>query len=280
MEETVTAERSVSGRRKLADYGEVAGAVLQALPDEGHRGANRLSVALITDPESFDALLAAFRRVEAAHLRVGRCFLTLDDPNQCLYTSGHARAKHDLDGDIAYPDDDTHDALAVYDAAVFESAGAALRDPDRAVRWEDVGNSLVTAPSDIEALVALNRDPGLLVDDVHVVQCLPTTDHTDLLADLPNGYFAGDWTPFECHAVARRMGERHGYVLMGIGASTLGFLSVLDPGQRDVDALIADLREMYGHRDVDAWNELADVLRGSAVLLLGYTENFADLTET
>lgn len=274
------AERSVSGTRRPVDYGEVEGAVLQALPDEGHRGVNRLSVALITDAQSFDALLAAFRRVEAAHRRDGRCFLTLDDPNQCLYTSGHARNKHDLDGDVAYPDDDTDDALAAYDTAVFESAAAALRDPDRAVRWEDVSSSLVTEPSGIEALVALNRDPGLVVDDVHVVQCLPTADDTDLLADLPNGYFACDWTPFESHAVARRMGERHGYALVGIGASTLGLLSVLDPEQRDVDVLIADLRELYGNPDADAWNELGDVLRSSSVLLLGYTEDFAELTET
>lgn len=273
------AERSVSGTRQPVDYGELEGAVLQALPGEGHRGVNRLSVALISDAESFDALLAAFRRVEAAHRDDGRCFLTLDDPNQCLYTSGHARAKHDLDGDVAYPDDDTDDALTAYDTAVFESARAALRDPDRAVRWEDVGSSLVTEPSDIEALVTLNRAPGLVVDDVHVVQCLPTADDTDLLADLPNGYFACDWTPFECHAVARRMSERHGYALVGIGASTLGFLSVLDPEQRDVDALIADLRELYGHSDADAWNDLGEVLRGSPVLLLGYTEDFAELTE-
>ncbi|WFR72827.1 hypothetical protein P9209_02660 [Prescottella defluvii] len=273
------AERSGSGTRQPVDYGEVEGAVLRALPNEGHRGVNDLSVALISDATSFDALLAAFWRVEAAHRHDGRCFLTLDDPNQCLYTSGHARAKHELDGDIAYPDDDTDDALAAYDTAVFESARAALRDPDRAVRWEDVGSSLVTAPSDIEALVALNRDPGLVVDDVHVVQCLPTADDTDLLADLPNGYFACDLTPFECHAVARRMGERHGYALVGIGASTLGFLSVLDPEQRDIEALIADLQELYGQPDAVAWNELGDALRGSSVLLLGYTEDFAELTE-
>ncbi|MDH6680283.1 hypothetical protein M2284_004509 [Rhodococcus sp. LBL1] len=273
------AERSGFGTRQPVDYGEVEGAVLRALPEEGRRGVNHLSVALIADAKSFDALLAAFWRVEAAHRHDGRCFLTLDDPNQCLYTSGHARAKHELDGDITYPDDDTDDALAAYDTAVFESARAALRDPDRVVRWEDVGSSLVTAPSDIEALVALNRDPGLVVDDVHVVQCLPTADDTDLLADLPNGYFACDWTPFECHTVARRMGERHGYALVGIGASTLGFLSVLDPEQRDVDALIADLRELYGQPDADAWNELADVLRSSSVLLLGYTEDFAEITE-
>ncbi|EGD21338.1 hypothetical protein [Prescottella equi] len=260
-------------------HGDVAGAVVSALPDAGHRGVNRLSIAVVTEAQSFDALLAAFREIEAAHRNDGRCFLTLDDPNKCLYTSGHARGKHDLDGDVEYPDDETAEAVLAYDTAVFESARAVLADPDRAVRWEDVCGSLVTAPSDIEALVALNRDPGLVVDDVHVVQCLPTEDDIDLLADLPNGYFAGDWTPFESCAVARRMRERHGYELVGIGASTLGFLSVLDPEQRDVDALIADLRELYGQRDADAWNELGAVLRGSLVLLLGYTENFADLTE-
>lgn len=269
----------MSDTRQSVHYGDVAGAVVSALPAEGHRGVNRLSVAVITAAQSFDALLAAFRRVEAAHGGDGRCFLTLDDPNQCLYTSGHARGKHDLDGDVQYPDDETDDAVRAYDTAVFESARTVLTDPDRAVRWEDVCGSLVTVPSDIDALVALNRDPGLVVDDVHVVQCLPTRDDIDLLADLPNGYFAGDWTPFESYTVARRMRERHGYELAGIGASTLGFLSVLDPEVRDVDALIADLRELYGQRDADAWNELGDVLRGSPTLLLGYTENFADLTE-
>lgn len=280
MEEAVTAGRSVSGTRRPVDYGEVEGAVLQALPSEKHRGVNHLSVALISGAESFDALLAAFRRVEAAHLGDGRCFLTLDEPNQCLYTSGHARGKHDLDGDIEYPDDDTDDMRVAYDTAVFEAAAAALRDPDRAVRWEDVSGSLLTTPSDIDALVALNRHPDVVVDDVHVVQCLPTRDDTDLLADLPNGYFAGDWTPFESYAVARRMRERHGYALAGIGASTLGFLSILEPAQRDVDTLITDLRELYGQRDADAWNELGEVLRKSSVLLLGYTENFADLTDS
>ncbi|WQB72884.1 hypothetical protein SCD75_13850 [Prescottella equi] len=72
-------------------HGDVAGAVVSALPDAGHRGVNRLSVAVVTEAQSFDALLAAFREIEAAHRNDGRCFLTLDDPNQCLYTSGHAR---------------------------------------------------------------------------------------------------------------------------------------------------------------------------------------------
>ncbi|ACU70920.1 conserved hypothetical protein [Catenulispora acidiphila DSM 44928] len=52
-------------------------------------------------------------------------------------------------------------------------------------------------PKDIDALVALNRDPGLLLDDRHVVQCLPTDDSLDLLADIPNGYFTDDWSPFD-----------------------------------------------------------------------------------
>lgn len=257
----------------------IAVAQIHVLPDEGHRGVNSHSVARITDAESFDALLEAFRQVEAAHPGQGRCFLTLDDPDQCLYTSGHARAKHDLDAGIEYPANDSAEALAAYDAAAFEVGRAALRDPERTVRWEVVTDSLVTEPSDIGALVALNRDPGCVVDSVHVVQCLPTTDAADLLADIPNGYFVGDWTPFECHAVARRMGERHGYALVGIGASTLGFVSILDPEKPDVDALIADLQELYGHHDADGWNELGDVLRGSSVLLLGYTEDFAELAE-
>lgn len=247
------------------------------LPAEGVRSIDSFSVARICDPASFSELLGAFRKVEAEHRQQGRCLLTLDDVDQCLYTSMHALEAHHLDDGIDYPEHDDPAARAAYDAALFRAVSAALRDPVRARTWDEV--SLFTEPSDIDALVALNRDPGLVLDDVHMVQCLPADDDTDLLANIPNGYFKGDWTPFDCHAVARRIGAQHGYALFGIGASTLGFHSAVGLEERDLPALVADLQHLYGYHDSPAWTDLATVLRSSPVLLLGYTEGFAEATE-
>jgi len=252
---------------------------MKQLPAEGSRGVDTFSVAVIEEVESFDVLLEAFWRIEAEHRPQGRCFLTLDDLGQCMYTSGHARSMYGLDEGVDYPEDDTPEVLAAYEAARFQAGRAAFRDPARAVSWEAVCGSLAVEPGDVDALVELNLDPDLVRDSEHVVQCLPTEDGTDLLAGIPNGYFSSDWDPFHCHAIARRLNERHGYALFGIGAATLGFLSTIDPDARDWDALVADLQELYGHPDSSAWSELALALRESVVLLLGYSEDFAALVE-
>ena len=249
------------------------------LPAEGSRGVDTFSVAVIERAESFGALLGVFRGVEAEHRGRSRCFVTLDGLNQCLYTSGHARDANELDEGVGYPEKDTREALAMYDAALFTAVGAALRRSGGAASWESVCGSLVVASDDVDALVAMNRDPGCVLDKRHIVQCLPTDDGADLLANIPNGYFDGDLDPFQCHAVARRLSERHGYEMFGIGASALGFLSVVDSGERDWDALVGDLQELYGRRDSGAWEGLVPLLRESPVLLLGYTEDFAALVE-
>lgn len=257
--------------------------IVTQLPAGENRGVDTFSVAVIEDVESFDALLATFRRIEAERREQGRCFLTLDDPGQCMYTSGHARSAHGLDDGVDYPEDDTPEAVAAYELAQFHASRAALGDPARAVSWGSVCGSLVVDPGDIDALVALNRDPDLVRDSEHVVQCLPTDDAVDLLADIPNGYFSCDWNPFQSHAVARRLNERHGYALFGIGAATLGFLSTAEADSesdaRDWNALLSDLQELYGHREASAWSELIPVLRESPVLLLGYGEDFAALAK-
>lgn len=247
-----------------------------ALPSEGRRGIDRYSIALITHPTTFSTLRDEVIRLSA--LNSGRTFVTLDNLSQCLYTSGHAVNSHDLDGDVEYPDDDSRSALDDYEAAVFSTALGVLDDPEKTVDWSDLSGALVTVETDIHALVELNRHPDLLLDDVHVVQSVPDSSASSLLANIPNGYFESDWTPFQSLAVTRRLAERHGYEPWGIGASTLAFLSVLDdPAERDAAALIEDLQHLYGHPNAPAWAELSRVLSAQSVLILGYTEDFAEL---
>lgn len=247
------------------------------LPSEGHRGIDRYSIALIVGATSFAELVTEYRRISAT--RPGRSFITLDDLGQCRYTSGHAVNRHELDDGISYPDDDSPPALEKYEAQVFEAAQRVLADPQRTVDTNELASSHPTTASHIDALLVLNRNPDLLLDDVHVVQNVPSNDVSAVLANIPNGYFEGDWTPFECLAVTRLLAERHGYEPLGVGASTLAFLSTLDRTQRrDIAALMKDLQQIYGHETAQSWNELAQVISASPLLILGYTEDFADLT--
>lgn len=250
------------------------------LPAEGRTGVNPFSIAEIEGPESFAELLTAFRGIDNGRRpKKGRCFLTLDGLNQCLSTRGHAGEDNGFEDGINYPESSSPRAVAAYYRRLFRAGAAALRNPRRIIPWGSVNTVLIAEPDDIRALVILNKNPDLVLDKRHLVRCLPTDEGADLLAHIPNGYFEGDWNPFECHAVARRLSERHGYEMFGIGASTLGFLSVLDAGERDWDALISDLQELYGHPAAPAWADLAPVLRESPVLLLGYTQEFAEIAD-
>lgn len=275
-------------------------AEVHALPHPKHRGIDRFSTALISAPESFDSLITSFRGASADHAdsadpsdsaNPAQYFLTLDDPDQCMYTAGHARNQHDFD-DVEYPANDTPEAVAEFELAQFRSCAVALRKPGPTSSWDEALGYLETTSDDVEALLEMNRRPDCVLDAVHVVQRVPSSDAADLLANLPNGYFEGDWTPYMSFAIAQRLQKLHNYTLFGIGARTLGFFAPghgtrsrnqgetihgADRTSHGVADLITDLQGLYSHSDSDSWTELAQVLSRSPVLLLGYTEDFAEL---
>ena len=75
------------------------------------------------------------------------------------------------------------------------------------------------------------------------------------------------------------MHERHGYRFVGLGASWLGFVRDTPLQPAAADALVADLADLYGCASDEhqaAWRELAGIAASGTVLLLGYTENFAE----
>lgn len=248
-----------------------------SLPADGRRGVDQHSVALIVEPTSWSAVLDALSELEASTASDERLLLTLDNLPQCLYTSGHARNRHDLDGDVEYPDDDSPTALYSYEAAVIRTALHALHDPGRAESWE----SLAADPTDttvVDALAVVNRQPERLFETTHVVQRAQVPTPADLLASIPNGYFEGDWSPFASHTVARRMHDQHGYALIGVGASTLAFQRTA-AASPDPTALIADVQHLYGAADSPAWDKVRDAVTDSPILVLGYAEDFVELAD-
>lgn len=246
------------------------------LPDPRNGGIDRYSVAVVREPASVTELLDAVLRISADG--EGRAFAILDDVDQCVYTSGHAINGHDLDAGVVYPDDDSPEAVDRYEADLFAAVLAALRASDGAANWASIPDEFVTVAEDIDALVSLQRDPSVLLEAMHLVQRVPESSVDALLANVPNGYFSGDWTPFQSRAVTRRLYDRYGYEPWGIGARTLAFHRPAGDLSSDlVGPLITDLQHLYGQQDSSSWAELANLIEHSAILILGYTEDFAEL---
>ena len=218
--------------------------------------------------------LGALRQADPDH----RYLCTLDDLNQCCYTSGHAGRDDRIDIDPGATDFDDPESLRAFEARRLAHVTARLQNPALRETWDNVCGTLATSVDDVVALVGMNRDPDRVLDDVIYVQRLAAPDDDLLIAGLPNGYFTCDWNLFQNHAVIRRMGERHGYRFFGIGASWLGFVRDRPVGKDGADRLVADLADLYGCGGADArpaWEELAGIVAAGTILLLGYTENFA-----
>ncbi|MFF4597508.1 hypothetical protein [Amycolatopsis sp. NPDC001319] len=201
-----------------------------------------------------------------------RVLCTLDDVDQCLYTSLHATEDERLWFDDGEDEDPAvrrkvDDARAAHVAAALEASRVA---------WEELPGQRMGGEVDVAALVAVNRAPDGFLDDVVLVQRVPVARDDLAIAGIPNGYFTSDWSVFQNHAIVRRMAA-HGYRHFGIGASLLGFDRAVAPSIEEATAVVADLTHLYGAPGVAAWDELAGLLPEQRLLLLGYTENFPDL---
>ena len=237
---------------------------------EGARPIDRLTSHRVEEVTSFEDLAAW---VESLHEEGYGFVATLDDVNQCVYTSGHAAEKHGLD---VYEDPDLPSTRDEW----RETCLAAFQDPGRTVAWDDIAGTLVVTADDVAALVDANRNPDDLLDSVSYVQRAQVSRNDLLIAALPNGYFAGDWDPFQNHAVIRRLALRS-YRLVAIGAAWLGFVRPEPLTSDDAVLVVADLAQAYGDVEGAAphWAELAEVLGTRRTLVLGYTEDFAETLE-
>lgn len=213
-----------------------------------------------------------------------RFLCTLDDLNQCCYTSMHASQD-----DLLLPGDedsavDFDDPLAVhaFEAARLAHVQRQLDAPALRQQWDDVAGTLVISAHEVGVLVDMNQSPDKVLahDDVVYVQRVPVPRDDLLIAGLPNGYFSCDWNVFQNHAVIRRLERTHGYRFFGIGASWLGFVREQNPGVAEARAVVDDLAALYAPDDAaagaQAWAALASLLTSRKTLLLGYTENFAE----
>ncbi|WP_428175264.1 hypothetical protein [Comamonas sp.] len=207
----------------------------------------------------------------------------MDDIQQGSYTSGHA-SQDDRLYLASPPDMDWDDPAqeAAWDIQALQHRARQLRQAPQ--RWAEVCGSLAVSASDIDALLAANRAPDLLLDDVVYIQRLPLAEGDPLIAGQPNGYFSADWDSFQNHAIHQHLAEQHGYQLLAMGAAWMALARVQPPGAAQAQALVADLRALYaqGNEALLAhagWQALPALLQMQRTLVLGYTEDMADRWE-
>ncbi|MGK8486376.1 hypothetical protein [Nocardia asiatica] len=232
------------------------------------------TVARLEGVESFSELVAVLDELRRAH-DPARILCTLDDVDQCLYTSMHAaeddRIRFEDDGD------DADDPVARHriDNARTAHIAAALEDRAHHIPWNALGGTRIGGAREVAALVEVNRSPDRALDDVVLVQRVPVADDDLAIAGIPNGYFTGDWDVFQNHTVVRRMAT-HGYRHIGIGAALLAFDRPTAPTTHQARAVVADLVHLYGASDATGWPELATLISEQRLLVIGYTECFVD----
>lgn len=232
------------------------------------------SHVLLSDSPTLDEVLDCLASLHVADPRL-RYLCTLDDVGQCRYTSMHASDDERI---ALYEDEDPatpEDALAAR-GRLLAHVVAQLEHSTHRLQWTALAGTLMCSDEDIEALVAANAKPDLIIDDVVCVQQVPVASDDLLIAALPNGYFSADWDLFQNHALIRHLQERYDYRLFGLGASWLGFQRDRAPSSAEAGALVADLQRVYAAGTHDTWSQLAETLATRTTLLLGYTEDFSE----
>lgn len=258
---------------------------LFAQPHPPYRRANYgFAYQWLEEVGSLAALLAqveALRAADPDH----RYLATLDDVQQCSYTSGHAsmddRLYLDSPADMDW-DDPAQEAA--WNLQALQHRALQLRQAQGPGSWAAVCGSLSTSPDDIAALVAANRNPDALLDDVVYIQRLPLASDDPLIAGQPNGYFSADWDSFQNHAIHQHLAERHGYQFFAMGASWMALARTEPPDAAQAQVLVGDLRLLYAAGDEEllahpGWQALPALLQSQRSLVLGYTEDMADRWE-
>ncbi|MGX1174408.1 DUF4253 domain-containing protein [Pseudomonas sp. R151218B TE3479] len=202
---------------------------------------------------SFDDLTEARRKIAESHPGFKPLF-SLDDLHQARYTSGHARSNSGMD-------DATEEDIAGLPQECFENGeyvGYPTTKAEFAICLRNFTN-LVAATSfedacahgltlDEQALqewIGYQEKPVSIIDQPMSALLVPVQESYQALAAFPNGYFTSDLDPAKNFAVARHFSEAHGYELMGVGASYIGFIRAEPPDLSLANLVAKDFCALY-----------------------------------
>lgn len=242
--------------------------IIQVNRNEG-QGINSFSTHAISDASSFMEVLSGLDQVAAQVPHT--CYITVEFPSQLEYTMSHAAERFGFNAETNYDEPEADN-----DAKIYRRAYQAFRDPTQMRSWESLSGKMTATDDDLDQFIQVHTKLDHLVEQQHFVQQVPSNDPVDYLACAPNGYFDGDFNPFENAAIIRRFCGTYGLQFLGMGAESLVFLMPdrLPPEPPLVTAIIADMKHLYGNADSVVWQEVAQTLSQSAVLVLSYSSGF------
>ncbi|BBP64489.1 hypothetical protein PHLH5_20300 [Pseudomonas sp. Cab53] len=232
---------------------------------------------------SFDDVHGAYQHIAARHPGT-KPLLSLDDLHQARYTCGHARDNLGLDSaseqDIAGlpPECFENGEYLGYPTtkAEFAIGYRNFMNLVAATSFQDAcAHGLTLDTTALQEWEAYQQDPVSLLDQPLSALVVPVEQSYQALAAFPNGYFTCDLDPAQNFAVARHFALTHGYELIGVGASYLGYLRAEPPAPEEALAVAADFCALYNTRDEDRETVIARVMaaiNGRTHLWLRYVE--------
>lgn len=232
---------------------------------------------------TFDDLTEARRKIAESHPGFKPLF-SLDDLSQARYTSGHVRNNLGMDDvseqDIAGlpPECFEKGEYIGYPTTKAEFAFC-LRNFTNLVATtsfeEACAHGLTLDEQALEEWIGYQNNPISLLDQPLSALLVPVQQSCQALAAFPNGYFTCDLDPAKNFAVARYFSETHGYELMGVGASYLGFIRAAPPDISLANAVAKDFCALYNTSNENLQARVcavAQAISGRTHLWLRYVE--------
>lgn len=232
---------------------------------------------------SVDDLTEAHRKIAESHPGFIPLF-SLDELHQARYTSGHVRNNLGMD-------DASEQDIAGLPPECFEQGeyiGYVTTKAEFAICFRNFMN-LVAASSFADACahgltldepacqewLGYQENPVSLLEQPLSALLVPVQQSCQALAAFPNGYFTCDLDPAKNFAVARHFSEAHGYELMGVGASYIGFMRAEPPDLALANRVAKDFCALYNTADDELPARLfavAQAISGRTHLWLRYVE--------
>ncbi|WP_284185406.1 DUF4253 domain-containing protein [Pseudomonas rhodesiae] len=127
----------------------------------------------------------------------------------------------------------------------------------------------------LQEWIGYQNNPISLLEQPLSALLVPVQQSCQALAAFPNGYFTSDLDPAKNFAVARHFSEVHGYELMGVGASYIGFVRAEPPDISHANVVAKDFCALYNTSDEDLQTRIsavAQAISGRTHLWLRYVE--------
>lgn len=210
--------------------------------------------------------------------------LSLDEPWQASYTSMHTEMSLDLeDKNSVIRSGEYEEGFDIEEYwtrfTAKERLSFRMRSLDRLASgtgFEDAcGSGLGIDDSALDKWCGFQRDPLTLLEKVVFAVLVPASSGEKAFAAFPNGYFSCDLSPPLNLAVIRHFHTSHGYDLISMGASYLGFWRETLPDETEAAIIADDFRLLYNVDDAD-WGAMRprviEAIAGRSHLWLRYSE--------